>query len=229
LTTLRPLRRAAAVAVAAVLASCGSGGGGGGDGLLPLTPGSIDLFIDAEAAEQSMQLVVRTFAPDHCAVVEGATVAGTRRLLRFDTVIANLGEMPLFVGDPEDPVAPLEPEDFEYSPCHDHHHFSGFVEYELRDADDDLAGLGHKQAFCLLDSLMYRPAPSLDFDCHFQGISPGWADLYDRSLDGQWVDVTDVAPGDYTLVIIVNANGAFDEGLDLYENVARIPVTIPPP
>lgn len=37
-----------------------------------------------------------------------------------------------------------------------------------------------------------------------QGISINCGDLYNRYLDCQWVDVTDVAPGLYILRLIVN-------------------------
>jgi hypothetical protein len=220
--------RWAGLVAAVLLGSCGGGGGGGGP-RFPLTPGSVDLFADGDAAADTVQVITRFFPPDHCAVVEGATQPGTRRLLRFDTVIANLGDTDLVIGDPAAPEPPLQPDDFEYSPCHDHYHFTGFAEYELRDSTGAVVGLGHKQAFCLVDSLRYASGSTTGaFDCDFQGISSGWADLYDRTLDGQWVDVTGVAPGNYTLVITVDAADEFPEGLDLYANVAMVPVTIPP-
>ncbi len=53
----------------------------------------------------------------------------------------------------------------------------------------------------------YRPnATSL-----FEGISPGWRDLYDKSLAFQWVDASSVLPGEYWLRSDVNPNGVVKE------------------
>ncbi|HEY1100772.1 MAG TPA: lysyl oxidase family protein, partial [Myxococcota bacterium] len=59
-----------------------------------------------------------------------------------------------------------------------------------------------------------------------QGISKGWADTYGKHLDCQWVDITGVPAGTYTLEVHVNPQHIFDE-LDLMNNVARVPVEIP--
>ncbi|MCA9697946.1 MAG: hypothetical protein KC431_10515, partial [Myxococcales bacterium] len=42
------------------------------------------------------------------------------------------------------------------------------------------------------------------YTCYNQGLSLGWSDTYGAALDCQWIDVTDVAPGDYTLRMEVN-------------------------
>ncbi len=53
----------------------------------------------------------------------------------------------------------------------------------------------------------YRPnATSL-----FEGISPGWRDLYGRELAFQWVDASSVLPGEYWLREEVNPLGAIKE------------------
>ena len=67
---------------------------------------------------------------------------------------------------------------------------------------------GHKQAFCLVDIENWA-WPELGngdptYTCINQGISVGWLDVYDRFLDCQWIDVTGVPYGDYTLRIEVN-------------------------
>jgi hypothetical protein len=53
----------------------------------------------------------------------------------------------------------------------------------------------------------YRPnATSL-----FEGISPGWRDVYERELAFQWVDASDVLPGEYWLREDVNPLGFIKE------------------
>jgi len=37
-----------------------------------------------------------------------------------------------------------------------------------------------------------------------QAISPGCSDIYVSGVDCQWIDVTDVRPGNYVLVVEVN-------------------------
>lgn len=81
---------------------------------------------------------------------------------------------------------------------------------------------GEKRGFCVIDiapagpSLRHAPVvPDPDgkyFDCNLnQGISVGWADTYDPTLDGQWIDVTEVAPGAYILEAEVNAEHVYEE------------------
>lgn len=120
--TLHAPRRLAGLLLATALLGCG-GGGGGTDPepeaapplLLPdgRTRGSVDFALDAATLAASLEVVDRTFLAEECAVVEG-TVAGpgTRRLLRFDTRIANLGELDLHVGSPAAPLPPIDPSDF---------------------------------------------------------------------------------------------------------------------
>ena len=98
----------------------------------------------------------------------------------------------------------------------------------MRDGDQ-IVGAGHKQAFCLADFQPYGTAPSSGYDCEFQGISAGWGDLYRRDLDGQWVDITGVPPGTYTLVVTVNGNRRFAETHGADGNVFELEVEIPPP
>jgi hypothetical protein len=43
------------------------------------------------------------------------------------------------------------------------------------------------------------------------GISIGWADIYDRNLPGQWVDVTGLADGDYLLEVVIDPYERVDE------------------
>jgi Lysyl oxidase/Bacterial Ig domain len=64
----------------------------------------------------------------------------------------------------------------------------------------------------------YRPnATSL-----FEGISPGWRDLYSRELAFQWVDASNVLPGEYWLREEVNPTGVIKE-----TGGANVPVYAP--
>jgi hypothetical protein len=191
-----------------------------------LAPGAAcplpDLTISPEAALASITINHESFTPASCAIVEGCVAApGDRRLLRFSTQTPNVGDADMIMGDPTG-----RPE-FHYSACHGHYHFEGYARYELLDSTGAVAATGHKQAFCLLD-LSPLPGTSTPprFHCGFQGISAGWSDVYGSGLDCQWVDITGVAPGAYSLRITVNGDHTLPES-DYGNNTVEVPVTIP--
>jgi hypothetical protein len=221
--------------------------------------GCPDLLLDDLQMAVGAQTVEPWFEDD-CAVVEGATEAGLRQLLRFTFTSPNLGLGDLIVGSPAD-----RPDLFEYHACHDHFHFKEYADYRLwvpekhaeweayRTANPDVTaeealalnpsiaeGLitGEKRGFCVIDiapagpSLRHAPVvPDPEgkyYDCDGnQGISVGWADTYDPTLDGQWIDVTDVAPGAYILEAEVNAEHVYEE-MDYSNNRGFIPAVVAP-
>lgn len=186
-----------------------------------------DLSVDEARAASTARVVWQYFTPTDCAVVEECIVSpGWRRLLRFDTYTPNVGTGDFHMGPPE-----AHPELFQYSMCHMHYHFNGYAQYTLLDSGGAQVAEGHKQAFCLED---YEPDTSSappQYDCNNQGISVGWGDLYGSYLDCQWIDVTDVAPGDYTLRIDINGGAAATTHLiteiSYDNNTASAHITIP--
>jgi hypothetical protein len=142
--------------------------------------------------------------------------------LRFSTLTPNIGDIDLVLGDPSSTPG------FEFGACHGHFHFEGYARYELVDPTGAIAAQGHKQAFCLLDSVPIGlpGAPTTPrFHCGFQGLTRGWADIYDSSLDCQWVDITDVPDGDYVLRISINPDRVIAES-SFANNTVEVPVTV---
>ena len=166
----------------------------------------------------------RTFAADHCAVVERCVRAsGRRSLLRFDIAVANVGKGDLKLGDPR-----RNPQVFQFSPCHGHYHFRNLITYEVHNMRGKLVFRGSKQAFCLRDNYPYlenAPASS-GYDCDNQGITAGWEDVYDRSLDCQWIDVTGIRPGKYTLRATLNGARRIQES-NMSNNRMTVSFTVP--
>lgn len=187
----------------------------------------------------------RNFSPQSCAVREDMVEPGARRLVRFTFTTPNRGPGDLIVGVPD-----LHPEWFEEGTCHGHLHFREYADYRLwapadfaawdafRKANPALSaqealaatGLapseGHKQGFCVIDIVRYAPlVPPKYLLCDVQGISVGWADEYHSGLDGQWIDVTDVAPGPYVLEAEVNAEQLFTE-TNYANNRASVAMTV---
>lgn len=159
------------------------------------------------------------FSANSCEMQEGCIGgSGSRRLLRFRTVTANLGNGDLYFGPPQSNSL------FEFSACHGHYHFGGFADYEIVDSSGVVV-TGRKQAFCLLDTSQITPgAPGPYYTCENQGISAGWSDTYLESLPCQWIDITGVTPGQYTLRVRINPDMAFEEE-DYSNNSLDIPVS----
>jgi hypothetical protein len=185
-----------------------------------------DLTVSAEVAEASLLINEEFFPPESCAIAESCVAGpGTRTLLRFSTMTPNIGESDLVLGDPTSTPG------FEFAACHNHFHFNGYARYELVDPAGVIVAVGHKQAFCLLDSLSVglpgAPAEGR-YHCGFQGLTRGFADIYDSSLDCQWVDITDVPNGDYLLRISINPDHVIPES-NFDNNTVEVPVTVAPP
>ncbi|HSD88881.1 MAG TPA: lysyl oxidase family protein [Kofleriaceae bacterium] len=193
--------------------------------------GKPDLTVDQKRFASQMEIVDRFFEPGDgtCAIDEQVVNgSGYRRLLRFDTVVMNMGDGDLIVGDRADPDNPYK-DAFYFSACHGHYHIRGFSQYELIRPDGTIAASGHKQGFCFEDSFKYSGNKSAGFDCDFQGITSGWGDWYYKQLVGQWIDITGVPEGDYIVRVSINLGGMFDEGENRYPNVVEAQIHVPDP
>lgn len=182
-----------------------------------------DLAIDAEVLAKTWRVEVLDFPPDACEIFEGCVGGpGSRTLLRFDVRTPNVGEGDLYLGTPENSGL------FQFSQCHGHYHFTSYADYRLFDGGGTEVAFGHKQAFCLMDTEPNTDPPMGDakYTCAFQGIQAGWADRYAAELPCQWVDVTGVPPGNYTLHVTLNYAKVLVEAS--YDNdEADVPITIP--
>lgn len=182
-----------------------------------------DIFVDEASFLDSLRQDTYEAQVNGCAVEEGCVLGdGVRKVLRFTTTTPNLGTADLKMGDPN-----AHPESFEWSACHEHFHYKGFAEYRLYDTTGSVVLTGHKQAFCLMDAIPWFEIEIPTYHCANQGISTHWADSYGGDLDCQWVDVTDIAPGDYTLEVALNPDGVFQDR-DPSNDAVRAPVTITP-
>lgn len=190
-----------------------------------------DLRANQDAVERSLVIQKKVFGQNSCELAEMCVSGpGKRRLLSFEGRIENVGAAALSPGPEEG--NPL----FEFSSCHRHHHFLDFTDYKLLTPEGAVAAQGHKQSFCLLSmervedyeapisGEVVHPEPG-DTGCSY--LEAGWADIYSVGTPCQWVDVTDVAPGDYVLQVAVNPAGRIDES-NIDNNVIQVPVNIPP-
>jgi len=124
---------------------------------------------------------------------------------------------------------------YDARPTHQHWHFTQFAAYSLLDKTKTLVVRSHKQGFCIEDvydpSGVYVRGQPGRYHCGDMGITAHYADLYRFDVPGQWVDVTDVPPGEYVLEVEVNPSKdpRFGEPAPWLQNdVARVRVRIPP-
>tara|TARA_R110002073_G_scaffold300298_2_gene467616 strand:+ start:11391 stop:12470 length:1080 start_codon:yes stop_codon:yes gene_type:complete len=191
---------------------------------VPLPDGSADFSIDMGRAQIDLSIGTETFAANSCELdpsEQCVDAAGDRKVLRFSVETLNLGDANISLGPPD------ENPNYEFSACHGHFHFRGYASYRLLGEGGTEILVGRKQAFCLLDSEPYTDdaVPDRTYNCFNQGLSAGWADVYTADLPCQFLDITDVPDGDYTLEVAVNPDGLLPDS-DLTNNLGSIPIRI---
>ena len=180
-----------------------------------------DLIIWGPAASPSV--VIRTFGSNDCEVVEGCETVGTHWLLTFTSETRNIGNGDLAIGNPATNSL------FNWASCHGHYHFEQFADYSLLNTNGDVVSVGHKVGFCLEDVRAWSSNANyyIRYNCNNQGIQSGWADVYGASLPCQYIDITGVNPGTYTLRMVVNPAGLIKES-NTNNNITTVSVSIPP-
>ncbi|XP_070688589.1 lysyl oxidase-like 5a [Pempheris klunzingeri] len=129
-----------------------------------------------------------------------------RVLLRFPQRVKNQGTADFL---------PMKPRhEWEWHSCHQHYHsMEAFSNYDLLDVSTgQKVAEGHKASFCLEDTSC-DPGVRRRFACtaHTQGLGPGCYDTYHANIDCQWIDITDVPPGNYILKVTVNPSQLVQE------------------
>ncbi|KAG8144944.1 hypothetical protein E2320_013342 [Naja naja] len=115
---------------------------------------------------------------------------------------------------------------WEWHSCHQHYHsMDEFSHYDLLDATTGKkVAEGHKASFCLEDTTCDLESQAMPAHIprwvYFGGLSPGCYDTYNADIDCQWIDITDVQPGNYILKVQVNPKYIVMES-DFTNNVVR--------
>ncbi|XP_015245211.1 PREDICTED: protein-lysine 6-oxidase-like [Cyprinodon variegatus] len=176
--------------------------------------------IQAGTYVQRMQMyALRCAAEENClarsAYAPGVRDIDFRVLLRFPQKVKNQGTADFL---------PLKPRyQWDWHSCHQHYHsMDAFSNYDLLDiVTGRKVAEGHKASFCLEDTGC-DPGFRRRYACttHTQGLSPGCHDTYAANIDCQWIDITDVPPGNYILQVSVNPNFHVLES-DFTNNIVR--------
>jgi hypothetical protein len=179
--------------------------------------------------------------------------SGGRKFIRFANSAANIGNGPLEVygvvqsdgtthafqrvwnEDASFTDHPAGTFSFAGHQDHNHWHFDDFANYHLRvvapgGGPGAIVASSTKVTFCLFDSTPFdRSLPGSPqngvYSCESQGISVGWADVYTKDLEGQNIDITSVADGDYWLESVCDPDNRLREASDA-NNTARIKIRI---
>ncbi|MBK6754926.1 MAG: hypothetical protein IPG69_15425 [Flavobacteriales bacterium] len=164
----------------------------------PNCPDGPDLTMNQAALQSSLNLYSANIT-DACAPVEGCTKGlGQRYVLRFTTRIDNIGTTDYYIGSPS-----AQPQMFSTSNCHGHAHYEGYADYVLFDQNGTKIPVGLKNGFCVIDGGC-TPGHTGQYGCSNMGITAGCYDVYGSGTTCNWIDITDVPAGTYTLVLRTN-------------------------
>jgi hypothetical protein len=128
--------------------------------------------------------------------------------------------------------------DFSFHEEHSHIHLEDWASYRVRAVERDgtpgaVVANSAKTSFCVADFAPYapqlpgfRPIPTFSLcESGTQGISVGWSDIYSRTVDGQSIDIEDLAEGIYWLENEVDPEDHILESSEL-NNTARILIVL---
>nr|XP_026498774.1 lysyl oxidase homolog 2 [Vanessa tameamea]XP_026498775.1 lysyl oxidase homolog 2 [Vanessa tameamea] len=179
-----------------------------------------DLYLDASTIERTSHLQDVPMFQLQCAMEENCLSKSayeiqktnpnwqfeTRRLLRFTASSLNIGNAEF---------RPYLPKHlWQWHLCHMHYHsMEVFATFDILDVNGKRVAEGHKASFCLEDNTCL-PGVERKYSCKNygdQGVSVNCSDVYQYNIDCQWVDVTDVEPGDYTFKVAINPHARVAE------------------
>ncbi|XP_023790051.1 lysyl oxidase homolog 1 [Cyanistes caeruleus] len=177
-------------------------------------------YVQASTYVQRAHLYsLRCAAEEKClastAYAAEATDYDVRVLLRFPQRVKNQGTADFLPSQPR--------HSWQWHSCHQHYHsMAEFSHYDLLDVTSGRrVAEGHKASFCLEDTTCdFGHLKRYACTAHTQGLSPGCYDTYNADIDCQWIDITDVPPGNYILKVQVNPKYLVLES-DFTNNVVR--------
>lgn len=158
------------------------------------------------------------FGDGDCQLQKCVAGPGPRRLLRFPLDVVNRGAGPIILALRDAPGV-------RQVACDGSLFFEDFLRYEIIDADSTrrASGAGDVGIACQLGATAESSSP---FDCDMIGLEAHSYRSYASGADCQWVDVTTLPPGEYTLRVSVNAASRLAEQ-DFGNNVLERTVVIP--
>ncbi len=118
---------------------------------------------------------------------------------------------------------------------HSHWHVRDLATYELQNTAATIKRTGEKHGFCFFDntkfnlalpdapqSEQYRGCGDLADTSVTMGLSIGWGDRYVATLPDQYIDITGLPSGEYTLTATVDAQGFLRERCEANNSTTAI-------
>ncbi len=200
---------------------------------LGAAPASAQALPDLVPEVSDIDLYFDTTVPEGDVVEGCASATSGVDLLRLALTTRNAGPADVELGDPMCPDCATHPNEvcgdpsFICSPAggHNHPHYQNFMRYELIDPNGVQVGLGGKRSFCLFESGCDAPGPNQNHTCTNQGLGAGCWDVYPSYLGCQYVEITGIPEGSYTLRVTIDPGNEFVEA-DESNNVLEQPVVI---
>ena len=167
-----------------------------------------------------------------------------RKLLRFDSIVVNVGAGPLElygqraagastmsttqrIFDDAGTYREVPTDAIMYfgGDGHNHWHVQDLEDFQLERLDNgDKVGTFAKQGFCFFDSFNYGSTIPAKYTASsgacgggssatqtMMGLSPGWGDIYRRTLPDQYIDITGLTSGRYRLTGTADPTDSFYE------------------
>jgi hypothetical protein len=111
---------------------------------------------------RNFSIQAENFPANDSSVLDECVTPGSHRVLRFEFLTHNAGDVDLIVGPP--PPLPPSSSPFVRSQSHHHYHLRDFHEYRLLNLSDQQVMPGFKQASCLMDIERTNPnAPRIRY------------------------------------------------------------------
>ncbi|XP_058056136.1 lysyl oxidase homolog 3A-like [Anopheles bellator] len=172
-----------------------------------------DLAFDHVEMEQTLHLEDRLMYLLQCAMEENCVASQaydiqrenpnwhleTRRLLKFTARVLNTGTADFRPHIPKHL--------WEWHLCHMHYHsMEVFATFDVIDGAGRRVAEGHKASFCLEDNQCLAGVEPRYACANYgdQGISVNCSDIYRHNIDCQWVDISELDFGEYTLKVSIN-------------------------
>jgi Lysyl oxidase len=192
----------------------------------PIPSKAPEVYVDGSGS----RLLIRLDGYVHNAGAGPLDIRGTNNVNGTMTSVSQL----IYDSNPAVPPTPLfhnpAPRVFyESADFHNHFHLRSAMRYSMWNSTRTAeAAPGQKVGFCLVDSEPVEAGPGAtpvykSTDNHFcehdspsipsvfMGVSAGWRDYYSANLSFQWIDASDVAPGQYWMRTDADPDGVVQE------------------
>jgi len=172
-------------------------------------------FDPKDTVEGSLHLVTHVFGTNDCEISEriGCAKVGSRRLLCFNMTIVNA-----WTNNWAGPTITSRPDLFYYDTCHQHIHLVDWSIFSLLQGSRRLTVSG-KMGWCLISGspLLIGAVPYTNVNnyCTEPYLLKGWGDTYGANAACMWLDVTEIKPGKYTLLIQLDPKDQYGTPDDL--------------